>query len=143
MSLFSKIVNWVIVSGTCILPVAYGETAIRIAIPFAFHVNDKDFPSGEYLVKASSGQSVLLLQSNNYSRAQFVLTNAVQSPTPVEQPRFVFERYGTEYFLSTIWLPGGNTGRQLPPGRRQMELARNYAAPETTTLVAGLATKKP
>jgi hypothetical protein len=143
MSLFSKFVNWVIVSGTCILPVAYGQTNIRVAIPFAFHIADKEFPSGEYLVKASSGQTVLLLQNRDHSRAQFVLTNAVEAPIPVEQPRFVFERYGTEYFLSTVWLPGGYTGRELPAGRRQMELAQKQASPDRTTLVARLATKKP
>jgi hypothetical protein len=143
MSLFSKIVKLVVVSGTCILPAAYGQTDIRVAIPFAFHVNDKAFPSGEYSVKANSGQTVVLLRSADHSRAQFVLTNAVQAPTPVEQSRLMFHRYGTEYFLSTIWLPGSYTGRQLPPSRGQMELARKHAAPERTTLVAKLATKTP
>jgi len=143
MSLFLTIVRLVAVSGTCILPAAYGQTDIRVAIPFAFHVNDKDFPSGEYLVKASPGQSMLLLRNSNYSRAQFIMTNAAQSPDPVEQPKFLFQRYGTEYFLSTVWLPGGYAGRQVPPTRRQMELARKSAAPESTIVVAELARKKP
>jgi len=143
MSLFSKIVKWVIVSGTCMLPAAYGQTPIRVAIPFTFHVHDQEFPSGEYLVKASAGQTVVLLQGADHSRAQFVLTNAVQSPGLVEQPKFMFDRYGTEYFLSQVWLPGSYTGRQVPPTRRQMELARKSAAPETTTLVAAIAKKKP
>jgi hypothetical protein len=143
MSLFSKIVKMVVVSGTCILPVAFGQTGIRVAIPFAFHINDKEFPSGQYLVKASSGQSVVLLQSADHRRSQFVLTNAAQSPSPVDLPKLMFQRYGTEYFLSTVWLPGGYTGRQVQPSRRQMELARKSPVPEKTTLVAELATKKP
>src|SRR5438445_13881115 len=124
MSLFSKLVKWVIVSGTCIAPAAYGQTPIRVTIPFAFHVHDKEFPSGEYLVTASAGQTAVLLQGADHSRAQFVLTNAVQAPSPVEQPKFMFDRYGTEYFLSQVWLPGTYTGRQVPASRRQMELAR-------------------
>jgi hypothetical protein len=143
MSLFCKIVKLAVISGTCILPAAYGQTPIRVAVPFAFHVNDKEFPSGEYLVKANSGQALMLLQNTDYSRAQFVLTNTAQAPTQVEQPSLIFHRYGTEYFLSTVWLPGGNTGRQLRPSRRQMELARKHAAPESTILVAKVSTKKP
>ena len=143
MSLFHKIVKLLVVGGTCILPAAYAQTDIRVTIPFAFHVHDKEFPSGEYMLKASSGQALVLLRSTDNRHSQFVLTNAAQAPTSKEQPSFMFHRYGTEYFLSTVWLPGSNTGRQVPSSSRQMELARKYAAPEKTTLVGQLAIKKP
>ena len=143
MSLFRKIVKWIVVSGTCILPAAYGQTDIHVTVPFAFHIEEKTFSAGDYLVKASSGQSVVLLQSTDYNHAQVVMTHAAQAPTPMEKPTLMFQRYGDEYFLSTVWLPGSYTGRQLSPSRKQMELARKLSAPERAILVGKLETKKP
>lgn len=144
MSLVRKILHFVALCGTCISPAAYGqlEPRIYVTVPFDFHVGDKEFPAGEYTVRASPGQTAVLLQSTDYSRAQFVLTNATQARTWVERPSLVFNRYGTECFLSTIWLAGSNTGRQLSQSRQERELAQKSPEPGKSILAGTLTPSK-
>jgi hypothetical protein len=144
MSLVHKILYIVVLCGTCISPAAYGqlEPRIHVKVPFAFHVEDKEFPAGEYTVKASSGQTAVLLQSTDYSRAQVVLTNSAETHTVAEQSSLVFNRYGTEYYLSMIWLAGSNSGRQLTPSRQEKELAQKSADPGKTILAGTLTPSK-
>ena len=143
MSLFHKMVKWLVVGGTCILPAAYAQTDMSVTIPFGFHIQDKEFPSGEYKVSARSGQALVTLRSPDRRLSHFVLTSSEQTLNSNRKPSIEFQRYGTEYFLSTVWLPWSGAGRVVPRGRRQMELARKYTIPEQTTLVGQLAAKKP
>src|SRR5258705_9340956 len=70
-------------------------------------------------------------------RAQFILTSPAKARTSIVQPSLVFKRYGKDYFLSEIWLAGSDTGRRLPPGRKETELARRLPGPERQAVLGG------
>ena len=56
-----------------------------------------------------------------------------------EKTRFVFHKYGDQYFLSQIWTPGGNSGRELLMPRLERALAKNATELQTVVLANGSA----
>lgn len=111
-----------------LLPSAFAQNqAINVDLPFAFQVNNKQFPAGKYRVSAGPGQSALLLRSDDRKQAMYSLTLSVESGKVREQPTMVFHRYGDRYFLSQIWMGGSNTGRGLATGAAERETARRLA----------------
>ena len=142
MSWFHGIVKWIVVSGTCIFA-ASGQTLVDVAIPFPFHIGENEYPSGEYRVKASYSPSMILLRSSDGSYSHFVLTQPMEKGPGAapEQPRVVFQRYGSTYFLSTVWLPDSRSGMQVVPNRRQQELARKHGPAQSEILIGSIAPK--
>jgi hypothetical protein len=124
------------------LPSAFAQTGqpLTVDLPFAFQVNNKQFPAGKYEVKAEAGQPAVLLRSVDCKRAIFSLSAPIQSEKTREVPSLVFQRYDDRYFLSQIWLPGTNRGRGLPASSAERELARRWAmsAPKTATEVVAV-----
>jgi hypothetical protein len=54
-----------------------------------------------------------------------------------EETKLVFHKYGDQYFLSQIWTPGGNTGRELLMPRFERELAKNGIEREKVVVTRG------
>lgn len=113
-------------------------------IPFEFSVRDKMLPAGEYIVQriTTSTEERLLIRSSDSSVNVIVMTRPVQSNKRQEQAKLVFHRYGNQYFLSQIWKPGEETGRELPKSKSERnagsELAKTESKAETVVLVASL-----
>jgi len=129
------------------LPSAFAQTGqpLTVDLPFAFQVNNQQFPAGKYEVKAEAGQAVVLLRSVDCKRAIFSLSTSIQSEKTREVPSLVFKRYDDRYFLSQIWLPGTNSGRGLPTSSAEREVAHRWAmsAPKAATeVVASLGPSK-
>ena len=103
----------------------YAQPKMTVQIPFGFHVGATMLPSGEYLVDTGAVQGVVRLKATdpNSKAAALILTNAVETYATPVRGKLVFNRYGNEYFLSQVWRPGSNTGRQLQPSRREVETA--------------------
>lgn len=117
-------------------PAAFGQAGelVTADVPFAFQVNNNAFPAGKYRVTSGSGQAALLVQSIDFKQAVFSFSNAVQGTKTWEAPRLVFRRYGDRYFLSQVWLPGSDRGRELPIRASERAVARNWAKPGTETV---------
>lgn len=113
-------------------------------IPFEFSVRDKMLPAGEYIVQriTTSTEERLLIRSSDSSVNVIVMTRPVQSNKRQEQAKLVFHRYGNQYFLSQIWKPGEETGRELYKSKSERnagsELAKTESKAETVVLVASL-----
>ena len=124
---------------------AQAQTANRMVvnIPFAFSAGNRQLPAGEYSVKRTSGStSAFTLQRTDASAAVIVLAN-ITLGGGIEQgrARLVLRRYGSVYFLREVWMPGRNTGSQIPESRSERRLRHEVAAkesrPEQVTLLAG------
>jgi hypothetical protein len=96
---------------------------MTVQVPFAFHVGASMLPSGEYKVDTSVTPSVVSLRSFEAKSSVMIQTNAVQTFATSSQGKLIFHKYGDEYFLSQIWKPGENTGRELPKSQREIEVA--------------------
>ena len=94
-----------------------------VQVPFGFHVGNSTLPAGEYTVATDAGSHLVRLRSADWKSAVMILTNAVQTfPAPGEG-KLIFTRYGDEYFLSSIWKAGEDTGNELSKSRREREVA--------------------
>ena len=121
---------------------AYAQSGqmITVDLPFAFQVNNHEFPAGKYEVKADAGQAAVLLRSADCKRAIFSLSAPVESANTHALPSLVFNRYNDSYFLSQIWMPGTNSGRGLSTSATERELARRLSksAPKPGTEIVAV-----
>lgn len=108
---------------------------MHATIPFDFTIGSKSFAAGEYTVKQDVANSVVAIQSADHRSTMMTLTNTVQASKTPDKGKLVFNRYGDRYFLSQVWTPGTDVGRQLLTSPAEKELiAQTRSKP--VTLVA-------
>jgi hypothetical protein len=124
---------------TAVSASAQTERKRGINIPFSFTVGTKTLPAGRYRVEPHRGDSdrVWLVQSTDGRASALVMTMSAQARTTPEDTKLVFHRYGDQYFLSQIWTPGGNTGRELLMPHLERELANRADKGQTVVLAGG------
>jgi hypothetical protein len=117
---------------------------IIVNVPFDFTVLDKHLSAGTYTLTSETPQSAILMRSEQAGTAMFILALTAQTNKVQECAKLVFHQYGDRYFLSTIWYPGTDRGRELIVSKVEQEIARNMPKPgETAVLVAGSKPLKP
>jgi hypothetical protein len=108
--------------GLAVAP-AYSQVwGVKVKVPFKFVVADKTLPDGEYLL--SSIRDEVFVQDSQGKRVAMVLTNAVGGRTVGKTGEVVFECYTDLCFLSQLWTPGQDTGRELLRSRVETEIAK-------------------
>lgn len=122
---------------------AQSERSKTTNIPFDFIVGGKTFPAGEYTVEPNRKDShnVWLVQRRDGHANVLFATMPVRASETQEKTRLVFNKYGDQYFLSQIWTPGDNSGRELLMPRLERELAKNAVERQTIVLAKGSAGK--
>lgn len=105
---------------------AQGRYGVRATVPFEFRVLDQVFPAGEYTITYPTGPHREVVMITNADGVALRLVQTFQSMPAVKsgEPYLLFHRYGNESFLTQIWTPGMDTGRQFPKARLEKELAR-------------------
>ncbi len=112
-------------------------------IPFDFTVMDLHFSAGTYTVTSESPQSVICIRGQNGS-SMFALALPAQTNKVQQEGKLVFHQYGNQYFLSKIWYPGSDQGRELRVSKFEQQIAQIMPKPvESTLLVARSKTHKP
>jgi len=114
---------------------------LRANIPFDFLVGETRLPAGDYHVK-STNQGTMLIQSTNARSSATALTSAASAGKISDVGKLVFNQYGDQYFLSKIWVPSSDTGRELPKSRLEREVARNMSKPGPTVVAVAEKGKK-
>ena len=108
---------------------------LKADIPFNFVVGDKQLPPGEYHVKQTH-PSLTLIQSHDARSLAMVLTTATQARKISDVGKLVFNRYGDQYFLSKIWTPSSDTGREVRKSRLEREVAQRLSEGAPTVVAA-------
>lgn len=112
------------------------QLGLGVNIPFAFQVDNKTLPAGEYQVRTlpgGDGNSLQLIERTDCSAAVLVMTMAADSKDAKSEPELVFNQYGNSYFLSQIWT-GAGPGRQLSKSKREKEVALSEAMTDVALL---------
>ncbi len=113
-----------------------------VTIPFLFTAGGTTLPPGEYSVRRFS-QSCLVIQSTNMPRAVAVFSavGRVGGGRKESPAKLVFRAYDGEHFLSQVWMPGQNAGREVPASRAESvyvrEVAKSLSTPQTVAVIAG------
>jgi hypothetical protein len=122
----------------------YGQNSQRLIVnvPFGFAAGSTMLPAGEYKVDLRIAPGTVALHSVEQKKAALVVTQAAQTAHERGPAKLVFKRYGDQYFLSQIWSAFTGYGRQIPPTKREMEMARNATEPgQEIVILAQLAAK--
>jgi hypothetical protein len=104
-------------------------------VPFDFAVLDQHFTAGTYTLTSDTLQSPILIRGGQHAKGSFVLAGSAQAKKVQENARLVFRQYGNQYFLSKIWYPGTDQGREMKASKLELQVARNMAKPEETALI--------
>ena len=105
---------------------AQTPTGAQVNIPFDFTAGKANLKAGSYTVTRASG-TALKLRSTDGKKT--VLINApltIGSRDFKAGERLVFNRYGSEYFLTQVWLTV-DSGRQLLTTSAETNAARELA----------------
>ncbi len=102
---------------------AYGQVwGVKVKVPFKFVVANKTLPEGDYLLSAVRDE--VFVQDSQGKRVAMVSTNAVSGRTVGKTGEVVFECYTDVCFLSQLWTPGQDNGRELLRSPKEAEIAR-------------------
>ena len=101
--------------------VAQANSRVLIDIPFEFTVGTKTLPAGEYMIEPNRRDSdtVWVLKSTRGNDVASLITLPKRANKTPNKATLVFRRYDEMYFLSQIWTPGENTGRELRMSDRE------------------------
>lgn len=91
-------------------------------IPFAFTAGSAALAAGTYTIgRADFSQGVLMIRTTNQG-AMVMSQRGLASSKTTERPRFVFRRYGRQYFLREVWFAEAG-GYALPETRQERQAA--------------------
>lgn len=124
-----------------VLAVASAQAQSTIAkanVSFDFAVGDTRLPAGEYTIVSGAPDVApeLLVFRDGQGRAREVTMTTRMEPGNNNQPKLIFRRYGTRYFLSQVWLNAGESGCQVREGSQEKELAERGTEVQKAILLA-------
>jgi len=105
---------------------AQSERRMVINIPFDFIIGKSALKAGQYTVEPRERNfgSVWMIRNRSNHAAVFVMTMPVSSKTQ-QEGMLVFHKYGDQFFLSQIWIPGSATGGELYISGLERDVAKN------------------
>lgn len=126
---------------TSVSAAAQSDRSRTTNIPFSFVVGGETLPAGEYTVGPNRRdyEKVWLVQSRDGHAGALFATMSVRASETQEKGKLIFHKYGDQYFLSQIWTPGNQSGRELLMPRLKRELAKSGIDRQTIVLAIGSA----
>ena len=96
---------------------------LKVTVPFSFSVADKEFAPGNYLIEKAGGSGALRIRNEDNGTQKVVFGIPLNNRGTGKHERLVFERYGSENFLSQIWFSGDEDGQELVRGANEKRAA--------------------
>jgi hypothetical protein len=114
---------------------AYAQSGgIRAKIPFNFTVAGKTFPAGAYTMIVGLHQ--VNIRDAYGRKVAMVLTNEISGRSAGVNGQIIFHCYGEHCFLSEVWSPAHENGRQLLSPRSERDLAKKVSGKSFAVLGA-------
>jgi hypothetical protein len=111
---------------------------LKAEIPFNFHAGTAILPAGTYLVKINfSPSGAIVLKSEDNSASMMIQTFPQTYGTKEAPAKLIFNRYGSQYFLSQVWEGGYSVGRGLPKTNLEREFAKNSLSRTSNEVALG------
>lgn len=108
---------------------AFAQTSpgdMVVDVPFAFSAAGEKLPAGHYVV---ADHNDLIRIFNADTRGIYIPIHAATRSKP-DGSKLIFHRYGSSYFLSSVWITGNTTGKELFRSRAEREVSRQQAEME-------------
>ena len=120
-------------------PMIQAQARTQANVPFDFSLDQKLMPAGAYEISSPNG-GVLTVRNQETREARLMIEPMhVQASQAAGTPRakWVFHKYGDQYFLAEIWDGQGNIGVALPESKREKEVklaSNNGPQPELVVI---------
>jgi hypothetical protein len=108
---------------------AYAQS-IKFQVPFQFVAGTHNLPAGGYTIELNREEHTMTLRSEGRSgsiNSVVMLANNVPQNSNPDKSYALFNRYGSQYFLTQVWREGA--GQSLPPGKMEREFASQRTTP--------------
>jgi hypothetical protein len=102
---------------------AYAQSYAKADVPFAFNVGAKQLPAGTYEIGVLSQSPNEIMIRNTETTAAALSIARTESPRNTES-KLVFDRIGTQYFLTEVWRGSGAGGMIVPTSKHERELKK-------------------
>jgi hypothetical protein len=103
--------------------VVYAQSYAKADVPFAFNVGAKQLPAGTYEIRVLS-QSPNLIKIQNTENTAAAVSIARSEEARNAESKLVFDRVGTQYFLSEVWKGSRAGGMIVPASKQEKELKK-------------------
>jgi len=100
---------------------------VIVNVPFSFVVANHQMQPGRYIVTPATDGILRISNTEDSKNQMFVPVHSVQSSKPTD-PKLVFHRYGSSYFLTQVWNGNGDMGREVPKSKAEKEIASASAS---------------
>jgi hypothetical protein len=108
--------------GLAVTPAGAQSGGVQAKIPFNFTVAGKVFPAGAYVMIVGSRN--VNIQDAYGRKIAMVLANEISGKSAGVNGQIVFHCYVERCFLSEVWSPNRENGRQLLTPRSEADLAK-------------------
>ena len=111
-----------LVIGLAVAPAYAQPGGVQAKIPFNFTIPGKTFPAGEYTMIVGSHQ--VNIRDAYGRKIAMVLANEISGRSAGANGQIIFHCYSEHCFLSEVWSPTHENGRQLLTSRSEVDLAK-------------------
>jgi hypothetical protein len=108
--------------GLAVVPAYAQSGGVQAKIPFDFTVAGKTFPAGAYTMIVGSHQ--VNIRDAYGRKIAMVLANEISGRSAGANGRIIFHCYSEQCFLSEVWSPTHENGRQLFTTRSEGDLVK-------------------
>ena len=104
---------------------AQTASRVEVKVPFDFAIGKVLFKAGTYSFRKVTDNTLTVRDVNGKGTTLVDAPLSIGSRDSKAGERLVFTQYGTQYFLSQVWL-SADSGRQLFPSGAETKVAREY-----------------
>jgi hypothetical protein len=90
-----------------LVPAAQAQNGVIANIPFEFSVNNQRLTAGTYFLELTSSH-LMRLRNTRTRKGQFLMVLPEHTKATPSQGRLIFNRYGSNLYLSQVWISGSN-----------------------------------
>ena len=101
----------------------YAQSYAKANVPFAFNVGAALLPAGTYEIRVLSESPNEIMIRNTETTAAALSIARTESSRNTES-KLVFDRVGTQYFLTEVWKGSGAGGMIVPTSKHEQELKK-------------------
>lgn len=101
------------------------QSRVEVKVPFDFAIGKVQFKAGTYSFRKVTGNTLTVRDVNGEGTTLVDAPLTIGSRSSKAGERLVFNQYGTQYFLSQVWL-SSETGRQLFTSGAEKRAAIDY-----------------
>jgi hypothetical protein len=105
---------------------------LEVDIPFQFHAGNARLPAGKYRIHMLDNSDLTLMEissADGSSSALFEVQAATADQVPA-QSELIFNKYGSRYFLATVFDEGNQNGSQVVESRYEKRIGRENKSAE-------------